>query len=153
MPFPPTPQDSSPGLFAQVMELIERQKQNLRQYLDILRHQNAAIEKSDDEKLERYQEHETACRDNIVSTTAALRGLEGRLTPGSSEIARIREERQSLESLRREALAANTLTQERLRVKMQAVASELTALQERLRALGGGKSPDHDDPTYIDVYS
>ncbi len=153
MPSPSTPQDSSPDLFVQVMELIARQKKNLRHYLDILRHQNAAIEKGDDEKLERYQEHETACRESIVSTSATLLRLAGRPTPEPSRTVRLREERQSLESLRREALAANTLTQERLRVKMQAVTSELTALQERLRALGGGKTPDHDDPTYIDVYS
>ncbi len=148
----PSPPENT-GFLNDLFALIGKQKTNFSNYLLILRHENAALEKGDDDKIVLYEKHETTCREEIVATAVALHNLERLLPAGPGIKARLLDEKKQLEHLRKEAVSANTLTQQRLAVKMKEVASELTVLGENLRRLAGGKTQDHNDPTFIDVYS
>jgi hypothetical protein len=152
MTHPPSPPGRQ-GILSDWRTLIAEQKTSFNNYLLILLNTRAALEKGDDEKLDVYREHEAACREKIVSTAAALRTLEGLVQAGPAEQALIEAEKNSLERLRQDALAANALTRELMTVTMGKVAGELAALGESLRKIEGGKTQNHDDPSFIDVYS
>jgi hypothetical protein len=111
------------------------------------------VEAGDVEKIDTYRLHEASCRETIVSTGTALRKLEEQVAPGPETQALLREEREKLARLHRSALDNNTLTQKRLTTTMSRVKEELAALSDRLRRIEGGKSPEADDPNFIDIYS